>query len=132
MEFLLTLHGHNRWLVVAAWGLSLVLLMLSPRKSIAPWRPATLAFGALLGIVALQFVLGVVLFVWKWQAGGSIPHYRWEHVVLMVLALGALHMPLRWRRLPAPQWQRRTAWILLLAGALIFLGVARLPKGWLG
>lgn len=133
METVLLLHSHNRWLVAAIWGL-LVALLFWVRWN---WAQRALRLSravllVLLGLFAVQLLLGLMLFVWKWQLSGHIPHYRWEHIVLMLGALGLAHLPLRWRRLPLQQWWRRTLWTVLAVGALVFLGVARLPNGWLG
>lgn len=133
MDFLLTLHGHMRWLIVATWVVGAVLLLGGVRvHSEQLRRCAFLASGFLFGLLAFQFVLGLVLFVWKWQTTGTIPHYRWEHVTVMLTVLLGAHLPLRWRHRPAAQWWRRTLWLYLALGLLLYLGVSRLPKGWLG
>ncbi len=133
MDTLLLIHGHNRWLVAIVWSALLVALGWARLGwSESAFRVCWGLLLILLGLLAVQLLIGGVLFVWKWQHSGSIPHYRWEHVVLMLGALSVLHLPLRWRRLPLPARWRRTLWSVLLAGGLLFLGVARLPKGWLG
>ncbi len=133
METVLLVHGHNRWLVAAVWGVLFVSLLWARRGwSQGAFRLSRLALAILLVLFAVQFLLGLVLFVWKWQHSGQIPPYRWEHVVVMVAALGLTHLPLRWRKLSPQQWWRRTFWLALAVGALVFVGVSRLPKGWLG
>jgi hypothetical protein len=130
LNFLQTLHGHNRWLLVAAWAFCLGLLLLLRWRPQLGLRGARLSFTVFLILYALQALLGIVLFIGTWAEG--IPLYRWEHSLLMLLNLALLHLPIRWRRLEAPQWSRRMLWLLLLVGVLGFLGVSRLPKGWLG
>ncbi|MCS6965798.1 MAG: hypothetical protein NZ473_03420 [Candidatus Kapabacteria bacterium] len=134
MDFLLTLHGHNRWLVAAAWAAALAVILSSSRTTAAsPPRVAMIALSVLLGLFTLQFLLGAIVFIQKWSGWADVPHHRWEHVAMMVLALVLLHLPLRWqKRLAAARWRRRTAFILVAVGLLGFLGVARLPEGWLG
>jgi hypothetical protein len=97
-----------------------------------PRRWARLTLLGLLALFALQLLLGIALFVWHWEGLAQVPHYRWEHVVTMLAALLLLHLPLRWKRLEEALWWRRTLWVVLAVGVLVFLGVARLPKGWLG
>jgi len=130
LNFLQTLHGHNRWLLAAAWAFCLGLFLLLQWRPQLGLRGARLSFTVFLILYALQALLGIVLFIGTWAE--SIPLYRWEHSLLMLLNLALLHLPIRWRRLEAPQWSRRMLWLLLLVGVLGFLGVSRLPKGWLG
>ncbi|MCS7177002.1 MAG: hypothetical protein NZ960_05195 [Candidatus Kapabacteria bacterium] len=135
MDFLVTLHGHNRWLVVVAWIVALVAVLASSLQKSNPSVPRTAVAPllVLLGLFALQFLLGSVIFIQKWTGWANVPHYRWEHTALMIGSLVLLHLPLRWRRrLPASQWHLRTTLLLLIVGILGFLGVARLPEGWLG
>jgi hypothetical protein len=131
MEFIVLLHGHNRWLVALVWAVLAVQLVVGAVRSM-PRRWARLTLLGLLALFALQLLLGIALFVWRWEGLAQVPHYRWEHVVTMLAALLLLHLPLRWKRLEEPLWWRRTLWVVLAVGVLVFLGVARLPKGWLG
>ncbi len=134
MDFLLNLHGHNRWLIAGVWLVGTAILLAGQRyaQSTRLRQLAMLAAGTLFGLMTLQLLLGGILFFWKWQSTGTIPRYRWEHVLTMLLVLLGLHFPLRWRHIPLPSWWRRMLWLYLVAGLFLYLGVSRLPKGWLG
>ncbi len=134
MEFLLTVHGHNRWLAAAAWAVGIILLLLGNLWADAERvrRSVSWVSGFLFGLLSLQLLLGIGLFVWKWQTTGTIPHYRWEHALIMLLALLGAHLPLRWRHRPTGQWWRRMILLYTLLGLLLYVGVSRLPKGWFG
>jgi len=131
MEFVVLLHGHNRWLVAMVWAVLVAQLVVGWAQNI-PRRWARLTLLGLLALFALQLLLGIAIFVWRWEGFGAVPHYRWEHIVTMLAALFLLHLPLRWKQLAEALWWRRTLWVVLATGVLVFLGVARLPKGWLG
>jgi len=68
MEFLTTLHGHNRWLIILFAFLAVITLILN-RKDPSEYKKNTLLFGSIYAYaLALQFIIGLILFFPKAQA----------------------------------------------------------------
>lgn len=78
----------------------------------------------------IQILIGIVYLVWSGLADGNWSRYRLEHAFLMLVALGAVHLSMRWRK--AGDLARfRNTFISFAAGlAIVLLGVALLPGGW--
>ncbi len=78
----------------------------------------------------IQILIGIVYLVWSGIDSGNWSRYRLEHAFLMLVALGAVHLSMRWRK--AGDLARfRNTFVSFAAGLLIVLvGVALLPGGW--
>jgi hypothetical protein len=128
MEFLRTFHGHNKWLVL----LALVVALLVQTRAALGGRDygklerATFAAGA--GLLGLQLVMGLVLLT---QYGLSLRHVV-EHATTMVLAFIVAHVPYRYKQRPGPDRARIGALCLGAALVLVIVGIARLPYPFFG
>lgn len=85
MEFLTTLHGHNRWLIILFAVLAVITLILN-RKDPSEYKKNTRLFGSIYAYaLALQFIIGLILFFQK--------HKHWNGTCL--LCAYNLSMPLQ-------------------------------------
>lgn len=121
------LHSAVRWLVVIITVALLVKLIIGLATggafdSLA--RGLTRAFSISIGV---QWLIGVVLFL---VFGSFDVRYRWEHAIIMTIAVALSGMTARWKDAPDAQRYRMTLLIVVIVLALVFVGVALLPQGW--
>lgn len=128
-DLLFNAHSGARWVVVLVTILALVKLIIGlvqqPTYG-AVTRRLMLAFS---GIVTVQWVLGLILFL---ALGAFDLGYRWEHAVTMTIAVAISHLHNRWKNAPDALRYRNSLIIVVIVLMLVFIGVARLPQGWLG
>lgn len=126
-NFLFAAHSGLRWLVVLAALVALVWMIvgLVQRRTYDQLaRRIMLAFS---GLLSLQWLLGLVLFV---VLGSFELAHRWEHLVTMTIAVGVSHMHNRWKAAPDAVRFRNGLIIVVVVLVLVYIGVARLPQGW--
>jgi hypothetical protein len=128
MDFLLTVHSYTRWLVAALVLIALIKLAITwSRKT--PFSGADRGLlSTAIGLIDLQVLMGIILLI---GLGQGFPRYRIEHGVTMLVAAVAAHMTAKWKKLDGPTRARNSFIALLIATLLIFVGVMRLPGGWM-
>ncbi len=129
---LLHLHSFLRWGIVIVAIFALLRFLIVALRSTSFSRLDQRLMPVLAWTLTVQFVLGLVLFITYLAQGLGFQPIHAEHAVIMLLAVGLSHMAGKWSSLPDPQRARR--YLMLLGGiaVLVFVGVARLPQGWLG
>jgi uncharacterized membrane protein len=122
-------HSGLRWLVVVVWVLAIAYLSINLFKG-QPYEGNARRFMSAFSItLAIQWLLGLILIVIL----GVYTGYQLEHLVTMTLAVLLASLHRRFTQGAAVTARYRNAlFILLGAGMLVFIGVARLPQGWLG
>lgn len=131
MGLLLNLHSVLRWVVVVVAVVVLVMNLMTwlGKKGGEADRKAMAAF---VGMLDLQFLLGIILLLWMGLgAGGGFPMYRIEHATTMFIAVAVGHASAMWKKRDAAVRARNNFFIALVVLALIWAGVSRLPQGWL-
>ena len=133
MGLVLMIHSLVRWILV-------VLAMVALVKFAIGWqrggRFEAMDRGLLsgyTGMLDLQALLGLILLIGYGLTGGGWPLFRWEHAVVMILAVALAHaLSARSRRSEGPA--RYQAALLAIVGSLVLIvvGVFALPQGWLG
>jgi hypothetical protein len=130
MNLIFEFHSIVRWIIV------LLALAAALRFAIG-WltggffdRSARLLSGLFSGLIDLQAVAGLLLLIWSGMAGAGFPAYRIEHTLTMTAAAVVAHLPSLWKRSADRVRFRNSLIAVLLAMAIIYLGVARLPGGW--
>ncbi len=123
MALLTTIHGELRWLVALA---ALVVVV----KFLIGWlgkRDYTALDRTLLTILTIVLDINVLLGLILLFFNGGFSGPRLEHATTMLLAAVAAHMTAIWRRsTDSPTKYRNQLLLVLLALALVFLGVFRL------
>jgi uncharacterized membrane protein len=121
-------HSGLRWLVVLGAVVAFVVLlvgMLQQRPYTKATHRAMVVFSSLVG---LQWALGLILIFTL----GTYTGYQWEHAATMTVALIAAHVYTRFKT--RPDMVRYQVGLATIVGTalIVFIGVARLPQGWLG
>jgi len=129
MEFLTTLHGHNRWLIILFAVLAVITLILN-RKDPSEYKKITRLFGSIYAYaLALQFIIGLILFFPKAQAlewDMSALRIQFEHATTMILAVAIAHSAAAWKKLDTSRRIKNTLIAYLISLFLIVLGVIRI------
>ena len=129
MTFLLMLHGELRWVFALVAVVAIV-------KFAAGWIRRTEFKGmdrglmaAFTGLLDLNLLLGLVLL---FGMGTGMLGYRVEHATTMFLAVVAAHLSAIWRRSDdSTRKFRNNLIVVVLASALVVVGVLRLRGGWI-
>lgn len=128
MPLLMTIHGEIRWLVALA---ALVVIV----KFLMGWlgkREYTSLDRTLLTVLTISLDVNVLLGLILLIFGGGFSGPRLEHATTMLLAAIAAHMTAIWRRsTDSPTKYRNQLLLVLLALALVFMGVWRLRGGFM-
>jgi hypothetical protein len=125
MDILLMIHSIVRWLLVLVTVITLVKFAIGwLQKSSFTSLDARL-FDAFLGLITLQWVLGLILLI-----GMEMVRFRLEHAFMMTVAVGVAHMGNRWRKAEEAIKFRNFTIILLVVMLLVFVGVMVIPGGW--
>lgn len=72
--------------------------------------------------VTLQLVLGLLQLVMRWSDFGDGLRYRLEHALIMIVAVGIVHMAPRFMRRGDVIGSRNTTFMMVASIALIVLG----------
>ncbi len=127
MSLLLTIHGELRWLVALAGLIVIVKFLIGwlGKREYKPLdRTLLMVFTILLDINVL---LGLIILLF----GGVFNGPRLEHATTMLLATIAAHLTARFRGAPDALRFRNQLLLVLLALALVLLGVIRLRGGFM-
>jgi hypothetical protein len=121
------LHSAVRWLVVVitvALLVKLVIGLVTGGAFDGLARGLTRAFSIATGV---QWLIGIVLFL---VFGSFDIRYRWEHAIVMTVAVALAGMTSRWKDAPDSKRYQMTLLIVVIVLALVYVGVALLPQGW--
>lgn len=129
MTILLTLHSLNRWLVTLAAIALIVRLIIGLVKKQPFDKTASALTSAFTGLMDVQMLLGLLFFVLDGLGKTGFPLYRWEHVVIMFLAVMVAHMSARWKKKDDAVRTRNTLITVSVSLLLIFIGIIPLG-GW--
>ena len=137
MDFLITIHGHNRWLMII-FALLAIFSILSNMRDSGEYKKITRLTGSIYAYaLALQFVIGLILFFPKGNAldwNMSALRIQFEHATTMILAIAIAHSPAAWKKLEISKRLRNTLIAYIVSLLLIILGVIRIGgmSLWLG
>jgi hypothetical protein len=137
MDFLTILHGHNRWLMII-FALFAIFSIISNMRDSGEYKKFTKLAGSIYAYaLALQFVIGLILFFPKGNAldwDMSALRIQFEHATTMILAIAIAHSPAAWKKLETSKRLRNTLIAYIVSMLLIFLGVIRIGgmSLWLG
>jgi hypothetical protein len=121
-------HSGVRWLVVLATVVAIIAILIGllQRRDFQTFaRRWMTIFSSLVG---LQWLLGVILIV----ALGVYTSTQWEHAATMTIALIVAHLYLAFRRRDDQTRYVASLAVIIVTVIIVFVGVARLPQGWMG
>jgi hypothetical protein len=125
MDFILTLHSLNRWLIV-------IVAVIAAIKFFAGWlrksdyEPLDQRLMMLYTILLdIQLLMGIILLL-----SGELVRYRIEHAITMVIAIVLAHLSRLWRDKDGPVVFRNNFLAIVVGLLLIIAGVMVLPQGW--
>ena len=130
MNTLLMIHSLVRWLIVIAAVAAIIKFALGWLQGGTFQKSDRILTSAFGGLMDLQVTLGIVFLVWDGIANTGFPMFRIAHAATMIFAAVAGHLPARWKNAADKIRFRNTLFCVLGALALVYLGVALLPKGW--
>jgi hypothetical protein len=131
MMFLLTLHSILRWLVifVAIAAIIKLVLNLAQKKDYDKMTGGLVSGFA--GLMDTQLLFGLMFFIWNGLAGAGFPRQRWEHLVIMLVAVIVAHLPSMWKKAETQKRLRNTLAAVVGSLLLVVLGVSLLqPNRW--
>jgi hypothetical protein len=122
---MLAIHSIFRWIVVIA-GVIVAVKFLIGWLQKQPFTSTDRTLAMIFTIaVDIQILLGLLTLLTV-----GITREGLEHAFIMILALVAVHLTVRWRNAPDEVRFRNTLLSFAVALVLIFIGVAVLPGGW--
>lgn len=128
MEILLKFHGGVRWLVALVALIAIVRFALGWLRRSEHGGMDRGLMAAFSGLIDLNALTGLILF---FGLGGGLTRHRLEHMATMLLALIVAHLSAIWRRSEDSGAKFRNNLIaILVASALVVVGVVRLRGGW--
>lgn len=126
MNFLYIIHSTIRWIIIIVALLAVIKFALGwGMNSAFKGMDRGLASG-LSGLLDMQVLLGLIYFLWDGFSGGGFPGYRWEHMVIMLIAAAVGHVPSRLKALSDRQRFLYSLIAILGALGLIYVGISRL------
>lgn len=127
MDVLRTIHAHNKYLVLLLLVVTAVVMLVTAARGRDYGKLQRALFGSTHGFMGLQVVLGTILVF----SMGLVP-YRIEHLGIMLIAFGLMHVPLKWKKETSPDRAKRTGIVTLIVLALVVTGILRLPFPFFG
>ena len=125
MDFVLTLHSINRWIVVIVAVIAVIKLLIGWLRS-SPYQAADRGLmAAYTGLLDLQLLLGLIFLM-----GLGLKQFRVEHAVTMLAAIILAHLSRAWRDKEDKVKYRNNFLAILVGMMLIIAGVSVLPQGW--
>lgn len=129
MDFLVTLHGHNRWLMVL-FAITAIVTLIMNLKDSKEYKSITRISGLIYAYASgIQFLIGILLFYPKAESldwDMSALRIQFEHATTMILAVAIAHSPAAWKKLETPKRLKNTLIAYIISLFLIFLGVIRI------
>lgn len=132
MGFILMLHSLIRWAIVLVAVIAILRFALNGLRGGAFGRLDRGLVTGFTGLMDLQALLGLIYLFWSGFSGGGFPAYRILHTFIMIAAVAVAHMGARSSSSANAIRYRNALLGLVAALALIVVGVAILPQGWLG
>ncbi|MBL7998388.1 MAG: hypothetical protein JNL32_07105 [Candidatus Kapabacteria bacterium] len=129
MGIILTIHSHNRWLVLLL-AVAVIIKLLVIKFGKKEWTALdTWLTRSYTILMSIQFVLGIILFFNIATALGwemSPLRKQFEHLVSMLIAIAFSHIIAKYRSLPSQERATKTLRMVALSLVFVFAGVAQL------
>jgi hypothetical protein len=132
LDIIQTIHSILRWVVVLVAVIAVI-------KFAAGWLAKQSyrsmdrgLMSGFTGLMDLQLLLGVILFILWWVEVDQLLRFRLEHALTMILAVAVAHLAVRWRSEPDRIKFRNNLIAIVVSMLLVVVGVFILPQGWFG
>jgi hypothetical protein len=129
MSVLLTIHSIARWLATLVATALVIRLVIGLVKKQPFDKTANALTGAFGGLMDTQMLLGILFLVLDGLGKTGFPPYRWEHAVIMFMAVIAAHLPSMWKKKDDSIRTRNTLIAVAISLLLVFIGIGPLG-GW--
>jgi len=131
MDILTTIHSHDRWIIFLLGAAAFVFCLAAFLGKKALSKTAFFVLRLYVLTMTLQFVIGLVLLIGRWDDAGVMLRHRLEHAFCMLLALTVLHMRGKWSKGSPFATARNMMLVVLTSIILVVLGitVVSMPKG---
>ncbi len=131
--FLINLHSGVRWIVVLVGLIALVRFVVGMFAKQSYDAIGRISLSVLNAVVGIQFLLGLILLLWKGMNVGSAQYWGYAagHALVMIIAIGALGATSgRVKRAATDDQKWRIGTIgLVVVSILVFVGVMSV-NGW--
>jgi len=122
MELIVTIHRSMEHLIYLLAALAVVFPLIDTIRKAPLGKLSVWTVRAYLVGVTLQLVLGLLQLAMRWSDFGDGLRYRLEHALLMIVAVGIVHMAPRFMRRGDAIGSRNTTFMMVASIALIVLG----------
>jgi hypothetical protein len=129
VDTLFRIHSDLRWLVVLIGLLALIRLAVGYFGHHGYDRASRVLMSLFTISLELQATIGLIYLIWDGAKNDFWPRYRFEHLVIMVVAVVIAHLPKRWQSAPDSLRYRNDLAVVLCTLILIFVGVMVLIGG---
>lgn len=124
MQFLFTLHSHNRWLVFGMGVVAIIKFFLVWQEHMEFGRTTRIIYAIFSGFLGIQIIVGLILLF-----NMGVTPERMEHGAIMLSAFALAHFPFRWKALGGELRAKRSMFVIIGVMALIVVGILMLPQG---
>ena len=129
MTIVLTIHSLIRWIIMLVALALIVRLSIGLVKKQPFDKIAAGLTSAFAGLMDTQMLLGGLFFLVSGFGGMGFPTYRWEHAIVMLLAIVTAHLPRVWKKAEDGVRTRHTLLAVVISLLLVFLGIMPIG-GW--
>ena len=128
--FIFHFHSGLRWILLLSVLLLIIRLTTIWLRN-SPFKPFDKTLTTVTtSLFDIQLVAGIILLFLMTNGFSAFARHHLEHAFTMLLAIIAVHIPIKWKKRPDPARAKATLIAILVAVALIVAGIARLPQGW--
>lgn len=129
MSTLFDMHSGFRWVVVVIAALTVIRLVIGLLGRQSYDRSSSLLMTLFNTSLDIQGLLGLIYLIWNGIDAGYWPRERFEHLAVTFFAIFIAHLSKRWANAPDAKRYRNDLVVVLVAMALIVIGVLLLPGG---
>jgi len=129
VDTLFDIHSTLRWLIVLFGFMAAIWLAIGFFGKRPYDRGSRILMMLFATSIDIQVLIGFIYFLWSGTRYDYWRRERWEHMVVMIVALILVHMPMRWRKADPIRRYRNDLLIVVCTLVAVFIGVALLLGG---
>lgn len=132
LDIIQTIHSILRWAIVLIAAVAVIKFAIGWLGKQAYQSVDRGLMSGYTGLMDLQLLLGIVLFIVWWVQSNELLRFRLEHAITMILAVFVAHLTMRWRGAADNVRFRNNLIAIVVSLLLVVAGIFVLPQGWLG